>query len=296
MSDTPFRTGFVAIVGRPNVGKSTLTNALIGSKISIVSRKAQTTRHRIHGVLTREHEQFVFVDTPGFQTRHGGAMNRMMNRVVTQALADVDVVVHVVEAGKWSEGDAKLLPLLPNPERTILVVSKIDALKNRDDLFAFVSKIMALHPYGAVVPVSATKKQQLDQLLEEIASRLPEGEAMFEEDTLTDRPMRFIAAELVREKIFRLVGDELPYGCTVVIEQWEETSKGASINACVVVERDSHKPILLGAGGMHMKRIATEARQDIAKLLDKPVHLEVYIKVRKGWSDREGALRDLGYE
>jgi GTP-binding protein Era len=278
------------------VGKSTLTNALIGSKISIVSRKAQTTRHRIHGVLTREHEQFVFVDTPGFQTRHGGAMNRMMNRVVTQALADVDVVVHVVEAGKWSEGDAKLLPLLPSPERTILVVSKIDALKNRDDLFAFVSKIMALHPFGAVVPVSATKNQQLDQLLEEIASRLPEGEAMFEEDTLTDRPMRFIAAELVREKIFRLVGDELPYGCTVVIEQWEETSKGASINACVVVERDSHKPILLGTGGMHMKRIATEARQDIAKLLDKPVHLEVYIKVRKGWSDREGALRDLGYE
>ncbi|MDX3985560.1 GTPase Era [Achromobacter sp. LC458] len=296
MSDTPFRTGFVAIVGRPNVGKSTLTNALIGSKISIVSRKAQTTRHRIHGVLTREHEQFVFVDTPGFQTRHGGAMNRMMNRVVTQALADVDVVVHVVEAGKWSEGDAKLLPLLPNPERTILVVSKIDQMKNRDDLFAFVSKIMALHPFGAVVPVSATKKQQLDQLLEEIATRLPEGEAMFEEDTLTDRPMRFIAAELVREKIFRLVGDELPYGCTVVIEQWEETAKGASINACVVVERDSHKPILLGAGGMHMKRIATEARQDIAKLLDKPVHLEVYIKVRKGWSDREGALRDLGYE
>lgn len=296
MSDTPFRTGFVAIVGRPNVGKSTLTNALIGSKISIVSRKAQTTRHRIHGVLTREHEQFVFVDTPGFQTRHGGAMNRMMNRVVTQALADVDVVVHVVEAGKWSEGDAKLLPLLPAPERTILVVSKIDALKNRDELFAFVSKIMALHPFGAVVPVSATKNQQLDQLLQEIAARLPEGEPMFEEDTLTDRPMRFIAAELVREKIFRLVGDELPYGCTVVIEQWEETDKGARIAACVVVERDSHKPILLGTGGMHMKRIASEARQDIAKLLDKPVHLEIYIKVRKGWSDRESALRDLGYE
>ena len=296
MSDTPFRTGFVAIVGRPNVGKSTLTNALIGSKISIVSRKAQTTRHRIHGVLTRDHEQFVFVDTPGFQTRHGGAMNRMMNRVVTQALADVDVVVHVVEAGKWSEGDAKLLPLLPVPERTILVVSKIDALKNRAELFAFVSKVMALHPFGAVVPVSATKNQQLDQLLQEIATRLPEGEPMFEEDTLTDRPMRFIAAELVREKIFRLVGDELPYGCTVVIEQWEETDKGARIAACVVVERDSHKPILLGTGGMHMKRIASEARQDIAKLLDKPVHLEIYIKVRKGWSDRESALRDLGYE
>ena len=296
MSDTPFRTGFVAVVGRPNVGKSTLTNALIGSKISIVSRKAQTTRHRIHGVLTREHEQFVFVDTPGFQTRHGGAMNRMMNRVVTQALAEVDAVVHVVEAGKWTDGDAKLLPLLPDARRTILVISKIDALKRRDDLFAFVSKIMALHAYDAVVPVSALKAQQLDQLLEEIAKRLPEGEPLFEEDTLTDRPVRFIAAELLREKIFRLVGDELPYGCTVVIEQWEETDKAARVAACVVVERDSHRPILLGAGGEHMKRIATEARQDIAKLLDKPVHLEVYIKVRKGWSDRESALRDLGYE
>ncbi len=296
MSTQPFRTGFVAIVGRPNVGKSTLTNALIGSKISIVSRKAQTTRHRIHGVLTREQEQFVFVDTPGFQTRHGGAMNRMMNRVVTQALADVDVVVHVVEAGKWSEGDAKLLPLLPKSERTILAISKIDALKHRDDLFPFVAKIMALHQYGAVVPVSATKNHQLDQLLEEIAQRLPEGEPMFEEDALTDRPMRFIAAELVREKIFRLVGDELPYGCTVVIEQWEENERGVRIAACVVVERESHRPILLGAGGQHMKRIATEARQDIAKLLDKPVHLEVYIKVRKGWSERESALRDLGYE
>lgn len=296
MSDIPFRTGFVAVVGRPNVGKSTLTNALIGTKISIVSRKAQTTRHRIHGVLTREHEQFVFVDTPGFQTRHGGAMNRMMNRVVTQALADVDVVVHVVEAGKWSEGDAKLLPLLPDPKRTILAVNKIDALKRRDDLFPFVSKLVALHPYDAVVPVSALKSRQLDQLLKEISTRLPEGEALFEEDTLTDRPMRFIAAELLREKIFRLVGDELPYGSTVVIEQWEENEAGLRVAACVVVERESHRPILLGAGGAHMKRIATEARQDIAKLVDKPVHLEVYIKVRKGWSDRESALRDLGYE
>jgi len=296
MSDTPFRCGFVAIVGRPNVGKSTLLNALIGSKISIVSRKAQTTRHRIHGVLTHEHEQFIFVDTPGFQTRHGGAMNRMMNRVVTQALSQVDVTVHVVEAGKWSEGDAKLLPLLPSPERTVLAISKIDQLKSKNDLFAFVSKIMALHPFGAVIPVSAVKNKQLEPLLTEIAARLPEGEAMFEEDTLTDRPMRFIAAELIREKIFRLVGDELPYGCTVVIEQWEETNKGVHIAACIVIERDSHKPILLGARGEHMKRIATEARQDMIKLLEKPVHLEVYIKVRKGWSDRESALRDLGYE
>ena len=293
---TALRCGFVAIVGRPNVGKSTLANALIGSKVSIVSRKAQTTRHRIHGVLTRGQEQFVFVDTPGFQTRHGGAMNRMMNRVVTQALAEVDVVVHVVEAGKWSEADAQLLPLLPAPGRTILAVSKVDQLKRRDDLFPFVARIAAQHPYAAVVPISAARGYQLDALLAEIGQRLPEGEPMFEADALTDRPLRFIAAELVREKIFRLVGDELPYGCTVVIEQWEEHDKGARIAACVVVERDSHRPILLGTGGSHMKRIATEARQDIAKLLDKPVHLEVYVKVRKGWSEREGALRDLGYE
>ncbi|MEO6986979.1 MAG: GTPase Era [Paralcaligenes sp.] len=295
MSD-PFRCGFIAFVGRPNVGKSTLTNALIGSKISIVSRKAQTTRHRIHGVLTRDHEQFVFVDTPGFQTRHGGAMNRMMNRVVTQALAEVDVVVHVVEAGKWSSGDAQLLPLLPKSGQTILAINKVDELKDKNAMFAYVGKIMAQFPYAAVVPVSALRGVQLENLLTEIGSRLPEGEAMFEADTLTDRPMRFIAAELVREKIFRLVGDELPYGCTVIIEQWEETDKGVRVAACVIVERESHRPILLGAGGAHMKRIASEARHDMTQLLDKPVHLEVYIKVRKGWSDREGALRDLGYE
>lgn len=295
MSQTPFRCGFVAIVGRPNVGKSTLANALIGTKLSIVSRKAQTTRHRINGVLTRDHDQFIFVDTPGFQTRHGGAMNRMMNRVVTQTLADVDVVVHVVEAGKWSPGDAQLVPLLP-AKNTLLVVNKVDALKNRNDLFPFVSKIMAEHAYDAVIPVSALRGVQLDTLLAEISQRLPEGEPMFEADTITDRPVRFIVAELLREKIFRLVGDELPYGCTVVIEQWEETDQNARIAACIVVERETHRPILLGAGGAHMKRIASEARQDIMRLLDKPVHLEVYIKVRKGWSDREGALRELGYE
>jgi len=290
------RCGLVAIVGRPNVGKSTLLNALIGAKISIVSRKAQTTRHRIHGVLTRPGEQFVFVDTPGFQTRHGGVMNRMMNRVVTQALSEVDVVVMVVEAGKWSSGDAQLLPLLPKGPRHVLAVNKTDALKDRNSLYPYVATITKEHAFDAVVPVSAAKEKQLDDLLAEIAAGLPEGEPMFEEDTLTDRPVRFIAAELIREKIFRLVGDELPYACTVVIEQWNEEPTQTRIAACVVVERESHRPILLGAGGGHMKRIATEARQDIAKLLDTSVHLEIYIKVRKGWSERESALRDLGYD
>lgn len=290
------RCGFVAVVGRPNVGKSTLTNALIGAKISIVSRKSQTTRHRIQGVLTRGDDQFVFIDTPGFQTRHGGAMNRLMNRVVTQTLSEVDVVVHVVEAGKWSEGDENVLPLLPKNKDVILVLSKIDAIKNKAQLFEFTSGIMAKHHYDAVVPVSALRDTQLDILLDEIAQRLPQSDFMFDEDTLTDRSMRFIAAEILREKIFRLVGDELPYASTVVIEEWQEDDKGVHINACVVVERDSHKPILLGAGGQHMKRIATEARQEIREMVDKPVFLEVFIKVRKGWSEQESALRDLGYE
>lgn len=295
-NSTEFKTGFVAVIGRPNVGKSTLTNALIGSKVSIVSRKSQTTRHRIHGVLTRDQEQFIFVDTPGFQTRHGGAMNRMMNRVVTQALADVDVILHVVEAGKWGAGDENVVPLLPSDKKCILVISKVDLLKDKNQMFGFVSHIMAKFNYDAVVPLSAVKKIQLDTLLDEVAKHLPVGEAMFEEDAMTDRPVRFIAAELIREKIFRLVGDELPYASTVQIEKWEEDEKGAHIHACVVVERESHKPILLGAKGMHMKRIATEARQDIRELLGKPVFLEVYIKVRKGWSEKENALRDLGYE
>lgn len=292
------RCGFVAIVGRPNVGKSTLTNALIGAKISIVSRKSQTTRHPIQGVLTRDNAQFVFIDTPGFQTRHGGAMNRMMNRVVVQTLSDVDVVVHVVEAGKWSEGDENVLPLLPPPDKkhVILVLSKIDAIKNKAELFEFTTRIMAKYQYDAVIPVSALKNTQLTILLDEIAQRLPHGEFMFDEDTLTDRSMRFISAEILREKIFRLVGDELPYASTVVIEEWNEEDKGIHINACVVVERESHKPILLGAGGQHMKRIATEARQEIADMVGKPVFLEVFIKVRKGWSEQESTLRDLGYE
>lgn len=291
-----YRCGFVAVVGRPNVGKSTLMNALIGAKISIVSRKAQTTRHRIQGVFTRDHEQFVFVDTPGFQTRHGGAMNKMMNRVVSQTLSDVDVILFVVEAGKWTTADATLLEMLAKYPNVVLVVSKVDTVKERNSLFPFVAEVSARHPFVAVVPVSSVKRVQLDILLDEVAKHLPLSAPMFDEDMLTDRPMRFLVAELLREKIFRLVGDELPYGCTVVIEQWEETDKRVEISACVIVERETHRPILLGAKGMHMKRIASEARSDIAELLEKSVHLDVYIKVKKGWSDRESSLRELGYE
>ena len=295
-SDENYRCGYVALVGRPNVGKSTLSNALVGSKLSITSRKAQTTRHRIMGVLTRKDAQFVFVDTPGFQTRHGGAMNQMMNRVVSQTLADVDVVLFLVQAGQWTKADEALLALLPQEAAVILVLSKTDLIKDKAKLFPFTADVAARFPFAAVVPVSAVKGKQLDDLLAEIATRLPINAPYFDEDTLTDRPMRFLVAELIREKIFRLVGDELPYGCTVVIEQWDEGDDHATINACVIVQRESHRPILLGAKGAHMKRIATEARQDIAKLLDKPVHLEIYIKVKKGWTDRQSNLREFGYE
>ncbi|MFA5521302.1 MAG: GTPase Era [Castellaniella sp.] len=296
MSTDISRCGYVALIGRPNVGKSTLLNALIGTKLSIVSRKAQTTRHRIHGVLTQGARQFVFVDTPGFQRRHGGAMNRMMNRVVTKALSEVDVVVHVVEAGRWSAADEHILPLLPESRPTILAINKIDLVKDRATLFPYAERLLALHPYAAVVPVSAERHLQLEPLLDEIGERLPEGEHWFEADAVTDRSVRFLAAEMIREKIFRLVGDELPYGTTVIIEQWEEEEAGVRISACVLVERESHRPILLGAGGRHMKRIATEARQDMVAMLGKPVFLEVYVKVRKAWSQREGTLRELGYD
>lgn len=296
MQNSSKKTGFIAVVGRPNVGKSTLMNALIDSKISIVSRKAQTTRHRIHGVLTKDEIQYIFVDTPGFQTRHGGTMNNMMNRVVTTTLNDVDVVLHVVEAGKWNDGDAQILPLLPKGKPTILVLSKVDLVKDKNSLFTFTSDILALHAYDAVVPVSSDKGIQLDALLDEIKDRLPHGEHLFDEEAITDRSIKFIASEIIREKIFRLVGDELPYECTVVIEKWDESPSGVTINACILVERENHKPILLGSKGMHMKRIATESRQDISKLIEKPVFLEIFIKVRKGWSNKEAQLRNLGYE
>ncbi|HLR30814.1 MAG TPA: GTPase Era [Paenalcaligenes sp.] len=296
MTETAFKCGFVAVVGRPNVGKSTLTNALVGAKVSIVSRKAQTTRHRIHSVLTREHEQFVFVDTPGFQTRHKGAMNRMMNRVVTKTLSDVDLVLHVLEANVWTSEDQQVVDLLPANIPVIAVLNKVDRLKDKSVLLPFIEQLAQRFDYAEIIPVSAWRRTQLDVLLDQAGSYLPKSAPFFDEETLTDRPMRFIAAELLREKIFRLVGDELPYGCTVFIEHWEENEQGIHIAACVLVERESHRPILLGKEGLHMKRIASEARQDIKRMVDKPVYLEVFVKVRRGWQDTEAQLRELGYE
>ncbi|MDX5362684.1 MAG: GTPase Era [Pseudazoarcus pumilus] len=292
----PFRTGFVAIVGRPNVGKSTLLNRLIGQKISIVSRKAQTTRHRVTGIRTDEHAQFVFVDTPGFQTRHRNALNRTMNRSVTQALADVDVVFFVIEAGRFGEDDRKVLELLPENGQVVLVINKVDRLADKTRLLPFIQQMSEARDFTAIVPLSAEKGANVDSLVSVTQKLLPEGAPVFEEDDITDRSERFLASEFLREKLFRLLGDELPYGIAVEIEKFETEGNLRRIFAAVVVDRDSHKGMVIGKGGEQLKRISSEARVELEKLFDGPVYLEVWVKVKSGWADDERALKSLGYE
>jgi len=292
----PFRSGFIAIVGRPNVGKSTLLNHLIGQKISITSRKAQTTRHRIHGILTDEHTQFVFVDTPGFQTKHLNALNRGMNRVVTSSLRDVQVVVYMLEALRYDERDQEVLKLLPDNRPVILVINKIDQVADKGQLFAFAERVARDFRFAAIVPVSAKLGSKLDELLDAIRGYLPEGELIYDKDDITDRSERFLAAEMLREKIFRFTGDELPYSTSVVIEQFKMEGKLRRIHAAILVDRESHKAMLIGKKGEKLKEIATQARLDMEKLFDGKVFLEVFIKLRSGWADDERMLRSLGYE
>lgn len=291
-----FRTGTIAICGRPNVGKSTLLNRLIGAKLSITSRKAQTTRHRITGIVTTEAAQYVFVDTPGYQTRHGGALNRSLNRSVQVALADVDVVLFVVEAMRYGADDRAVEKLLPNNVPVILVVNKADLVRNKAELLPFLQARAAERDYAAVVPVSAETGLQAEALMAELARHLPEGPPMFGPDELTDRSERFLAAEMVREKIFRLVGDELPYGTTVQIDKYEEEGGQRRIYATILVERDAHKAMLIGSGGDKLKRIGSEARQDMEKMFGGRVYLELWVKVKSGWADNEAALKSYGYE
>lgn len=295
-STPEIRSGFVAIVGRPNVGKSTLLNSLVGEKISIVSRKAQTTRHRITGILTRADAQFVFVDTPGFQTQHTSALNRAMNRGVTQALADVDVVLFVIEAGRFDAKDKTVLNLLPPDRPVILVVNKTDQLKDKTALLPFLADIASKREFAAIVPVSAAKGRQLADLLAETRKHLPHEELLYAEDELTDKSEKFLAAEYIREKLFRLLGDELPYATTVEVERFEQEEGLRRIFAAIVVDRPGHKAIVIGKGGETLKRIASEARQDMEKLFDGKVYLEIWVKVKSGWTDDERLLRSLGYE
>ena len=294
------RCGLVAIVGRPNVGKSTLLNALVGQKVSITSSKAQTTRHRITGIRTVDEAQFVFVDTPGFQTKHGAALNRTLNRTVQGVLADVDVVLFVVEAGKFGLDDAKVLGLMQNEgmqgKPVFLIANKLDTVLRRADLAPWLKSMQERHDFAEFVPLSAQKPADVQKLLGILKPYLPEQHWFYEEDTLTDRSERFLASEIIREKLFRLTGDELPYASTVVIDKFEEEGNLRRIAASIVVERDAHKGMIIGAGGERLKRIGSEARQELETLMDAKVFLELWVKVRSGWADDEEHLRSYGYE
>ena len=293
--------GLVAIVGKPNVGKSTLLNALVGQKISITSRKAQTTRHRITGIRTQDKNQFVFVDTPGFQTRHDSALNKSLNKTVTGAVADVDVVLLVVEAGQFNAADAQELTLLPANTPLLLVANKLDTIKHRAELAPWLQEIEKRHPFAELIPMSAKNRKDIERLLAVTARYLPQQAWWYEADELTDKSERFLASEIVREKLFRLTGDELPYTSTVIIDKFtEEPAKTAArmvrIAATIVVERDGHKAMVIGEQGERIKRIGMEARQELEKLLDAKVFIEMWVKVRSGWADDEARVRSFGYE
>jgi GTPase len=295
-TDAPQRCGLVAIVGRPNVGKSTLLNALVGQKISITSNKAQTTRHRITGIRSRGQAQCVFVDTPGFQTRHGSALNRTLNRTVRSVLSDVDLVLFVVEAGKFTLEDAKVLALLPGDKPVLLIANKLDEMKRRNDVLPWLASMRERRDFAEFVPLSATREADAARLLDIVTPYLPRQAWFYAEDELTDRSERFLASELIREKLFRLTGDELPYSSTVVIDKYEDEGSLRRIAATIVVEREAHKGMIIGQGGERLKRIGSEARQELERLLDGKVFLEVWVKVRAGWAQNEEHLRSYGYE
>ncbi|MEX8497875.1 MAG: GTPase Era [Leptothrix ochracea] len=294
------RCGLIAIVGRPNVGKSTLLNSLVGQKVSITSKKAQTTRHRITGIYTQDESQFVFVDTPGFQTRHTvrgtAALNRNLNKTVQSVLGDVDVVLFLVEANRFGNDDAKVLSLIPPGKPVFLIANKLDTLNRRSDLLPWLQTMQAKHPFTEFVPLSATKLDDVQRLLGIIKPYLPEQPWFYDEDSLTDRTDRFLASELIREKLFRLTGDELPYTSTVVIDKFEEEGNLRRIAATIIVERDSHKGIVIGESGERLKRIGTEARTELERLMEAKVFLEIWVKVRSGWADDEQRLKSYGYE
>ncbi|NKI95044.1 GTPase Era [Rhizobacter sp. SG703] len=290
------RCGLIAIVGRPNVGKSTLLNALVGQKVSITSAKAQTTRHRITGIRTVDDTQFVFVDTPGFQTRHSAPLNRTLNRTVHGVLGDVDLVLFVVEAGRFGLDDAKVLALMPAGKPVMLIANKLDAVHRRADLVPWLKGMQDRHAFAEFVPLTAKKDSDVQRLLGIVKPYLPQQPWFYEEDALTDRSDKFLASEIIREKLFRLTGDELPYTSTVVIDKFEEEGALRRIAATIIVERDSHKGMVIGTDGERLKRIGSEARQELERLMDGRVFLELWVKVRSGWADDEEHLRTYGYE
>ena len=297
----PQRCGTVAIIGKPNVGKSTLLNALVGQKISITSRKAQTTRHRITGIRTTGQTQFIFVDTPGFQTAHGNALNRSLNKTVLGAVGDVDLVLFVVNAGSFAAADAKVMALLSKNIPAMLVANKLDKVNRREELAPWLQEMQSKHAFAEFVPMSAKNPKDIERLLVQCQKYLPEQAWWYGEDELTDRSEKFLASEIIREKLFRLTGDELPYTSTVIIDKFTEepgktVSRMVRIAATIVVERDGHKAMVIGDKGERLKQIGTMARQELEKLMDAKVFLELWVKVRSGWADDDARVKTFGYE
>ncbi|TCP91306.1 GTP-binding protein Era [Cricetibacter osteomyelitidis] len=289
--------GFIAIVGRPNVGKSTLLNKILGQKISITSRKAQTTRHRIVGIHTDGEYQAVYVDTPGLHIEEKRAINRLMNRAASSAIGDVDLIIFVVDGTHWTADDEMVLNKLRQAKTpVVLVINKIDNVKNKDDLLPFITELSAKFEFAHIVPISAQRGNNVHELEKIVRKSLRPGVHHFPEEYVTDRSQRFMASEIIREKLMRFTGEELPYSVTVEIEQFKLNERGTyEINGLILVERDGQKKMVIGAGGQKIKQIGTEARQDMEKLFDNKVHLELWVKVKAGWADDERALRSLGY-
>jgi GTP-binding protein Era len=290
------RCGTIGIAGRPNTGKSSLLNRIVGEKVSIVSPRPQTTRHLITGILTRDGCQYIFVDAPGQQTRQRSALHRTLNRRATEAARDSDVALFVVEALRFGADDHAALERIPATQKTIAVVNKIDTLKRASDLIPFLDRLSKTRAFEAVVPVSAKTGRNLPALLRALREALPQGPAIYPADQLTDRDERFFAAELLREKLFEETGEELPYRCEVLIESFKQEGRLRRIEAVILVERDSQKAIVIGAGGERLKRMASAARKDMEKLFGGKVYLGTWVKVRKSWTDDARVLKQLGYE
>lgn len=289
--------GYIALVGRPNVGKSTLLNRILHQKLSITSRKPQTTRHSILGIQTVEEYQYVYVDTPGIHQGSKKAMNRMMNKTAHATLRDVDVIAFLVDGTHWNEEDEHVLRMIKHTEMPcVLVINKVDKITNKDQLLPCLEKFSKLHDFAAIIPLSAKTGVQVENLEQRLKAFLPEGPHLFADDQYTDRPIRFLCAELLREKIFRLCGQELPYATTVEIESFKEEGNLVTIHALILVDKPNHKRIIIGDKGQKLKDIATSARLDMEKLLGKKVFLQCWCKVKSGWSDDERMLKQLGYD
>jgi GTP-binding protein Era len=292
-----FKCGYIAIIGRPNVGKSTLLNHILGIKLSITSRKPQTTRHQILGVKTTAQGQFIYVDTPGIHSGGKKAINRYMNKAASSVIHDVDVLLFLVQAMKWTEEDQMVLDKLEAVDvPVILVVNKVDKLADKDPLLPFLQQVGTKRNFHNIIPLSALKGDNIDTLEHCILAELPENPAVFSEDEYTDRSVRFLVAEIIREKLVRELGQELPYQTTVEIESYKDKENITEVHAVILVEAKGQKAIIIGNKGARLKNIGTRARKDMEKLLDRKVFLQLWVKVKAGWSDNEQALRSLGYD